>query len=86
MVTSVEYLQFISGLKITKGVQNGVKGEHLWVTSNRFEQFILGTMNFTVNNFYVLGANVATLVEGTNCQSGSHSIADTIEDKFFFEM
>ncbi|XP_046737224.1 major royal jelly protein 1-like [Diprion similis] len=82
--TSDEYLQFVSGVKITEGIQNGVEGENVWVASIHLQQFISGTLDITEDNYFILGGNVKTLVNGTNCQTRPHPLVDDLNDKFFF--
>ncbi|XP_048510662.1 major royal jelly protein 1-like [Athalia rosae] len=81
-----EKLQFVSGLKITKGIQNGVEGENVWVMTNRYQKFRLGSLDFSDVNFRILGSNVADLVKGTYCETKSHELVPTMEEKFFFKI
>ncbi|XP_046467781.1 major royal jelly protein 1-like [Neodiprion pinetum] len=82
--TSDEYLQFVSGVKITNGIQSGVEGDNVWVASIHLQQFISDSLDITEDNYYILGGNVKTLVNGTKCQTGPRTLVDDLNDKFFF--
>lgn len=73
-------LQFVSGIKV---IRNSDGSEELYVTSNRLQKFVAGTMDFTEINFRILTGNLTALIAGTVCEPNAHGIVDSIEDKAF---
>ncbi|XP_014207736.1 major royal jelly protein 1-like [Copidosoma floridanum] len=62
-----ERLQYPSGVKIVpKTITKS--SEELWVLTNRFLAFQLGTLDFADVNFRIMKSPVKDLVEGTRCE------------------
>ncbi|XP_046411597.1 major royal jelly protein 1-like [Neodiprion fabricii] len=71
-------LQYISSVKPI--IEDGSDIETVWVLTNRFQKYVLGTMNFDEINFRMITAEVAALVKDTVCEPEDHEVLDSILD------
>ncbi|XP_012262887.2 major royal jelly protein 2-like [Athalia rosae] len=67
-------LQFVTSVKIVKDPYRDT--ERLVVLSNRFQKYILGTMNFDEINYRILSGDFSTLIKGTVCEPNLPSIVE----------
>lgn len=64
LMNSPETLQFVSGIKVIRNLQNI---EELWVVTNRLQKFYTGTMDFNQTNFRIQAVRVDQLVNSRGC-------------------
>ncbi|XP_046436260.1 major royal jelly protein 1 isoform X2 [Neodiprion fabricii] len=78
-------LQYINSVKLI--TENGCSIEKLSIMSNRFQKYILKTMDFTEVNFRVMTADLNALVKGTVCEPiGRPVVVNSIVEKEYLPL